>query len=83
MQSRLYHESLTRFKSKVTFNGNTRECQIMITAYGNEVFRVVDVVNLSSLEDKKILNSVFGNVSRRYTSLLHNDRMLRHHIQVF
>ena len=82
LKKRVYRESLTRFKSNILYEGITRECQIMITAYGDEVYRVVDVVNLSSLEDKKILNSVFGNVSRRYTALLHDDRLLRHHIQV-
>ncbi len=79
---RLYSANLTYLKFNLSFNGKNCNSRMVITAFGDSLYRAVDVVNLSTENEVKKPSQTFAYLAKRYPLLLHKDRMLLDYIQV-
>jgi hypothetical protein len=69
-------------KSDISFNGKNRECQIGLTAYGDKIIRLIDMVQLTSEKDYQNPYNFFKKLCQDCPALYHGDRRLIDHFEV-
>jgi hypothetical protein len=79
---RLYRNDVMHFKSNIAFEGEERECQTIITAYGDKFKRLLDLVMLAHGKTLKNPHKLYQKIYSDFPALHHGDRILSDHIQV-